>query len=318
MRILVTGGGGYVGSKLIPALQRNKNYTTVLDLTGTTEVGDVQGDIRNIENVSEGLNGDGGCDTVIHLACLSNDPTAEINPALTKSINLDSFLPLVNAAKAAGVKRFIYASSSSVYGVKADKDVTEDLPLEPLTDYSRYKAMCETILLENKGDMEAVIVRPATICGYSPNMRLDLLVHILTRDAVTKGVINVHGGHQYRPNIHIDDMVDCYLRLLEAPADLIDGQIFNAGYRNLTILETAELVKSIVGHTIITVTESTDPRSYHVNSDKIKRVLGFEPKRTVESAIEDVAKAFSDGRITEPDDDKYYRNRSIKKMGLVA
>lgn len=308
MKVLVTGNNGYVGSKLVPTLVAKGHEVIGLDLLNGT-------DIRKWEDVVEAIE---GCEAVIHLACVSNDPSFDLDPALGKSINYDCFPMLVEEAKKAGVRRFIYASSSSVYGVKEEKDVTEDLSLQPLTDYSKYKAACERILLQEKGDMEAVIVRPATICGYSPNMRLDLLVHILTRDAVKKGKINVHGGHQYRPNIHIDDMVNCYLRLLEAPATLVDGEIFNTGYLNMTILETAQLVQSIVGDVVIHMTESTDPRSYHVNSDKIKRVLGFEPRSTIEDAIIDIAEALMDGRISNPDDDKYYRNRTIKKLVLAA
>lgn len=309
MKVLVTGNNGYVGSKLVPALVSAGHEIIGLDLLNGT-------DIRKWEDVVEAIE---GCNAVIHLACVSNDPSFDLDPALGKSINYDCFPMLIKEAKRAGVKRFIYASSSSVYGVKETKDVTEDLPLEPLTDYSKYKALCEEMLLREGNGMEVVIVRPATICGFSPNIRLDLLVHILTRDAVTKGKINVHGGNQYRPNIHIDDMVDCYLMLLTAPAELVNGQIFNAGYRNMTILETAELVKKVMGVNVeINVTESTDPRSYHVNSDKIKQVLGFEPKRTVESAIEEVMKALMDGRISNHDDDKYYRNRSMKKLNLAA
>lgn len=326
-RVLVTGGAGYVGRKLVLDLISRQHYVDSVDLvqSGYLHLNLASynrrnfyiGDIRDTEKMRNVMD---GCDTVIHLACLSNDPTADLDPALTKSINLDSFRPLVKAAKRAGVKRFIFASSSSVYGVKQDKDVTEDLPLEPLTDYSKYKAECEQILLEEREPgFEAVIIRPATVCGYSPSMRLDLLVNIFVHHAMTRGVINVHGGNQYRPNIHIDDMVDAYLTLLEAPAELVDGQIFNCGTQNLTLLETALMVANIVDKEVrVNVEESRDPRSYHVNSDKITRVLGWKPQRSIEDAIREMVQAFKDGRILEPDNDKYYRIRSIKNMGLAA
>jgi nucleoside-diphosphate-sugar epimerase len=330
MKVLVTGHAGYVGSKLVPALLAKGHDVVGVDVVQThapngwdqfTPAGAAsyishRTDIRHTARIKELMT---SCDAVIHLACLSNDPTCDLDPALTKSINLDSFRPLVKAAKDAGVKRFIFASSSSVYGVKKEINVTEDLPLEPLTDYSTYKALCEDILLEERQPgFETVIVRPATVCGYAPSMRLDLLVHILTMSALRTGTINVHGGHQYRPNIHIDDMVDVYLRLLEAPAARVDGQIFNAGTQNLTILETAELVKSLLGdHIQINVTESTDPRSYHVNSDKIQKEI-WQPSFSVEDAIQSVVIAWKNGDIPSPDDDRYYRIRSVKQLGLVA
>lgn len=271
------------------------------------------GDIRDRDTMMNALE---GCDAVIHLACISNDPSFDLDPDLGKSINYDCFRPMVRMAKSAGVKRFIYASSSSVYGIKEDPDVTEDLSLQPLTDYSKYKALCEEILLEERAPgFETVIVRPATVCGYSPNLRLDLCVHILTMAAIRDKVINVFGGHQYRPNIHIIDMIRCYLELLEADTSKVDGEIFNCGYQNMTITETAGMIRRLIGNAVkINTTPSSDNRSYHVSSKKIKSRLGFECRYTVENAIAEIKLAYQIGLIPDPDDDRYHRIKSMKKV----
>ena len=226
-----------------------------------------------------------GCDAVIHLACISNDPSFDLNPDLGKSINYDCFRPLVKAAKDAGVKRFIYASSSSVYGIKDDLNVTEDLPLEPLTDYSKFKAMCEDVLEEEREPgFVAVTLRPATVCGYAPRLRLDLTVNILTNLAVNNGRITVFGGDQLRPNLHVEDMTDLYLLLLEAPDAAVDGKIWNAGYHNLKVREIAEMVREQVGDNVeIVVTPTDDHRSYHVSSEQASIANSASP-RSVRSA----------------------------------
>lgn len=305
MKVLVTGSSGYVGAKLVPVLIKRGYNVACYDWLNKSK----PYDIRNKLAISQHMI---GCDYVIHLANISNDPSFDLAPDLAKTVNWECFPYIVKMAAACGVKRFIFASSSSVYGVKEEKDVTENLPLEPLTDYSKYKALCEEYLFcTYLPNMEFVIVRPATVCGYSPSMRLDLLVNIFTHHAWRHGKINVHGGQQYRPNIHIDDMVDAYIALLEYPG--IHGEVFNVGYQNLTLLETAEMVKSIVGSRVkIKIEESRDPRSYHVNSDKVKSI--FTPKRTVEDAIKDMVEAFDNGLIPDPDNDKYYRVRQLKGM----
>jgi len=319
--VLVTGGAGYVGSALVPALIAAGHRVTVLDLylygrdvlasSRGPALTEVEGDLRDPAAVARAL---AECDAVIHLACISNDPSYELDPTLGKSINYDAFRPLVVAAREAGVKRFIYASSSSVYGIKDEAEVTEDLPLEPLTDYSRYKALCEDVLAEERRPgFVTVVVRPSTVCGYAPRLRLDLTVNILTNHAVNNGRITVFGGAQKRPNIHIDDMVGLYLNLLSQPDDKIDGQIFNAGYENHTVMEIAEMVREALGRSVDIVVEPTDDdRSYHVSSAKMRRALGFEPAHTIADAVRDLKAAFDNGRVSDPLGNPIYFN--IKQM----
>ncbi len=321
---MVTGGAGYVGSMLVPRLLAEGYGVTVLDLylygrepldavRDDPRLIEVKGDLRDPMAVAKALT---GADAVIHLACISNDPSFELDPELGKSINYDCFRPLVRAAKAEGVKRFVYASSSSVYGVKDVPDVSEDLPLEPLTDYSKFKAMCEDVLVEERAPgFATLILRPATVCGYSPRLRLDLTVNILTNHAVNTGKITVFGGSQLRPNINILDMVDLYVLSLGAPTERIDGRIFNAGYENHSVMQIAEMVRDEVGKGIeIVVQPTNDMRSYQISSAKIARELGFVPKHTIGDAIQNLVTAFAAGKIPNSMDDPRYFN--IRQMQL--
>ncbi len=326
-QVLVTGGAGYVGAMLVPKLLDKGYRVRVIDLylfgdEALNRVKDhlnlqqIKGDIRDERALERSLN---GCDAVIHLACISNDPSFELNPDLGRSINYDAFLPLIKLSKGAGVRRFIYASSSSVYGIRQESDVTEDLPLNPLTDYSRYKALCEEILLqEGSQDFAALILRPATVCGYSPRLRLDLTVNILTNHAVNRGRITVFGGEQLRPNIHIEDMTDVYVRSLEWPTEAIAGRIFNTGYENRKIIEIAQMVRNIVGDDVVISTErSSDNRSYHISSKRIERELGFVPSRTIGDAVRDLVYALRSGRIADPmTDPRYYNVKMLQAIGL--
>ena len=321
--VLVTGGAGYVGAVLVPKLLAHGYRVTVVDLyifgeaalasvSGHPELRQVKGDIRDRALLERELT---GVDAVIHLACISNDPSFELNPALGKSINYDAFLPLVDISKDRGVRRFIYASSSSVYGIKEEEDVTEGLPLTPLTDYSKYKALCEEVLLRAQAPgFTTLILRPATVCGDSPRLRLDLTVNILTNLAVNRGRITVFGGAQKRPNIHIEDVTDLYVQALEWDDARIAGETFNAGYENHTVAALAEMVREVVGREQVSIetTPTNDHRSYHISSEKIKRALGFEPRRTVEDAVRDLTQAFRAGRIPDSMDDPRYYN--IKTM----
>ncbi|MCG3203765.1 MAG: UDP-glucose 4-epimerase [Elusimicrobia bacterium] len=321
-KVFLTGGAGYVGAVLVPKLLAKGYAVKVLDLYlyGDDVLGQVK-DNPNLEQIKGDMRDTAllekvipGCDAVIHLACISNDPSFELNPSLGKTINFDAFTPLVKISKKSGVKRFVYASSSSVYGVKATQNVTEDLPLEPLTDYSKYKAMCEDILLKERAKgFTMLILRPATVCGYSPRLRLDLTVNILTNHAINNRKIIVFGGQQMRPNIHIDDVCDLYLQSLEWPDEKIDGKIFNAGYDNHKVLDIANMVKQVVGGDLsIEVKPTDDNRSYHISSEKIRRELGFVPKKTIKDAIQDLVNAFKAGKIPNSMTDKRYYN--IKTM----
>jgi nucleoside-diphosphate-sugar epimerase len=237
-----------------------------------------------------------------------------MDPKLGESINLDAFQPLVEISRASGVKRFIYASSSSVYGVKSEPNVSEDMSLEPLTDYSRFKAECEKILANYQSpDFTTVTIRPATVCGYSRRQRLDVVVNILSNLAFHKRKITVFGGKQLRPNIHIADMVEAYVVLLNAPKELIAGEIFNAGYENQSVEELAISVRDVMGDDVELVTSPTDDnRSYHISSQKISKVLGFVPSHTIKDAIVDMKQALESGLLPNSlTDDKYF---NIKRM----
>ncbi len=326
-RILVTGGAGYVGCVLVPKLLEAGYGVTVLDLYlyGEDVLEDcrrhggfreVRGDIRNAGAIAAALR---ECDAVVHLACISNDPSFELDPELGRSINLDAFVPLVRAARRAGAKRFIYASSSSVYGIKDGVQVTEELPLEPLTAYSRYKAECEALLQKERSPgFATVIVRPATVCGYSRRQRLDVVVNILTNLGYNKGEITVYGGDQLRPNIHIEDMARVYLALLAAEDAQVDGKVFNAGYENHTVMDLARMVQRQVGaHVRLRVRPTNDPRSYHVCADKIRRELGFEPTHTIEQAVADLVAAFKDGRLPDSlEDPRYFNIKTMQRAQL--
>lgn len=325
--VLVTGGAGYVGGILVPKLLKQGYHVKVLDLyiygdhvfapvKNNLNLIEVKGDIRDLELLENEVP---GTDAIIHLACISNDPSYELDPKLGKAINYDAFINLVNMAKKAHVKRFIYASSSSVYGIKEEENVTEDMPLEPLTDYSKYKALCEKVLLDSvNNSCIATIVRPSTVCGYSPRQRLDLTVNILTNHAINLGQITVFGGDQKRPNIHIADMADLYLFLLDQPDDKVKNKIFNVGYENLKVIEIAEKVNKALGGQIpIIKTPTDDNRSYHVCSDKIKRELGFEAKHTIEEAIFELKKAFDSGLLPNSMEDiRYYNIKTMQHLNL--
>jgi len=326
--VVVTGGAGYCGSRLVPQLLDDGHHVTVYD---TLYFGDdflpksnprlriVKGDIRDTQKLRKVFESQ---EIVVNLACISNDASFELDEKLSTSVNLDAFEPMVIAAKEVGIRRFIYASSSSVYGVSDKPNVTEDHPLVPLTLYNKYKGMCEPLLKKHTDqDFVGVIFRPATICGYAPRQRLDLSVNILVNLAVNKRQITVFGGSQMRPNLHIQDYCDAIKLFMSAPVNLIQNETFNVGYQNLTIKEIAEMVKTIVesefsGNPIDIVTTSTDDnRSYHINSDKITRILGFRPKNTIEDAIYELCAAFKSGKLPNSlDDDQYFNVKRLKRI----
>jgi nucleoside-diphosphate-sugar epimerase len=327
--VLVTGGAGYCGSLLVPQLLADGYNVTVYDLLyfgdsflpkDNPRLKVIQGDIRDVAKLTAALQNQ---DVVLGLACISNDASFELDERLSTTINLNAFEPMVVAAKKAGVKRFVYASSSSVYGVSDQPNVTEDHPLVPLTLYNKYKGMCEPLLLKHTDDrFIGVIFRPATVCGYAPRLRLDLSVNILTNHAVTNNKITVFGGSQLRPNLHVQDYADLCKLLLVAPTEKVANQIFNCGYQNMTIMEIAHMVKKVVEQELpqkapidIVTTPTDDNRSYHINSDKIKKTLGFAPKHTIEEAVRDLCRAFRESKIPNSfSDDRFYNVRTLKKL----
>lgn len=327
--LLVTGGAGYIGSRLVPQLLDRGHTVTVFDIMyfgdhflpkDNPNLKIIAGDIRDTASLAAALQ---GIDAVVHMACISNDASFELDESLSTSINLGAFEPMVKASKEAGVKRFIYASSSSVYGVSEQPDVTEDHPLVPLTLYNKYKGMCEPLLFKYIDDsFTGVIFRPATVCGYAPRQRLDLSVNILTNHAITNKVITVFGGEQMRPNLHIQDYCDLVFTLLDADTAKIQGEIFNCGYQNMSIGDLARLVKKVVEEVFpdkapieIVTTPSDDKRSYHINSDKITQTLGFKPTHSIEDAIRELCQAFRAGKLPDSmSNDWYYNVRTLKKL----
>jgi nucleoside-diphosphate-sugar epimerase len=331
--VFVTGGAGYVGSVLVPKLLQGGYNVRVLDLFlyGDHVLDTVRdhpnltvfkGDLRDQDLLRTAI---AGSDTVIHLACISNDPSFELDPDLGKSINYDAFAPLVQISKDSGVRRFVYASSSSVYGLSDYENVTEDHDLNPLTDYSKYKAMCETELLTAQtAKFVPVIIRPATVCGYSPRQRLDLTVNILTNHAVNNRRITIFGGKQMRPNIHIDDIVDLYLYLLELPDAKIAGKVYNAGYQNHTVADIGDIVRRVTEAKLpceqpieFITTPTDDIRSYHISSTRIAAEIGFRPKRSIENAAADLIDAFMADNIPDPmTDTRYYNVRLMQSKSI--
>ena len=313
MNIFLTGGCGYKGTVLVPKLLAQSHIVHVLDtmwfgnfLQPHPNLTVTKGDIREIEGLSID-----GVDAVIHLSSVANDPCGDLDPKLTWEISALATMQLGDKAVRSGVKQFIYASSGSVYGVKEEDEVTEDLELKPISEYNKTKMVSERVLLSYADKMAVQIVRPATVCGYSPRMRLDVAVNLLTMQALAKGEITVFGGDQTRPNIHIDDITDLYVFLLNHPE--VTG-VFNAGFENISILDIAHLVTKQVP-VEISVTASSDPRSYRVNSDKLLKA-GFKPKKTVDNAISEMVEKYHSGFLK--DEEHFYNLRWMEKTIFKA
>ncbi len=320
--VLVIGGAGYVGTHLVESLIEKNYKVTVYDLflygnffQENKNLSLIKGDIRNLENLRKVIQNKFDC--IIHLACISNDPSFDLDPQLGKSINFDPFEELVKISKDAGIARFIYASSSSVYGIKSESDVDENFSLEPLTDYSKYKAMCEDILLKyNDKNFTCCIVRPATVCGYSKRQRLDVVVNILTNLAYHNRKITIFGGPQLRPNININDMTNAYIFLISQNPVSISGEIYNVGFENYSVNKLGELVvKNIDAKVKVENIKSIDNRSYHISSKKIQNDLGFKTNFTIENAIVDLIDAFKKNLFDNPLQNEIYFN--IKRMNSI-
>ena len=324
--ILITGASGYVGTRLANQLIKNPNKKIInydISLYGDEhlpksknyiyEKSDLR-DKKTFRSVIKKYS----VDTILHLACISNDPTFELKNGISKQINYDCFEDLVRISKEEKVKKFIYASTCSVYGISNSPNVTEEHPLLPITDYNKYKALCEPVLRKYLDDnFNGIIIRPATVCGYSEKMRFDLTVNILTNFAFNKGFIKVFGGEQTRPNIHIEDMCRLYAMLIDRDTKNFNGEIFNAGVENLKIIEIAEIIKKIFKQKNnkdinIQIEESDDKRSYMINSEKIKKLLGFEFKYKVEDAVKDLLNQFESGNLKNAFDSKWQNIQVLK------
>jgi nucleoside-diphosphate-sugar epimerase len=312
MKILVTGGCGYKGHVLIPKLLERGCDVIVFDiqwfgnyLIPHKNLLVIKGDVRDTESIPLD-----GVDCIIHLSSIANDPCSELDPKLTWEISALATMQLADKARREGIKRFIYASSGSVYGVKEELQVTEDLELEPISEYNKTKMVGERVLLSYENDMVVQIVRPATVCGYSPRMRLDVSVNLLTMQALTNGKITVFGGDQVRPNIHIDDITDLYLHLIDHPE--FTG-IYNAGFENISIKDIANLISKKIPAEI-SITPSNDPRSYRINSDKIL-ATGFKPKKTVDDAVKEIIKKYKNNELK--DEDRFYNLKWMEQAVLI-
>jgi len=308
MKILVTGGCGYKGHILVPKLLSRGYQVIVFDIQwfGTyleshPKLTIIKGDIRNIDSIPLK-----GIDCIIHLSSIANDPCGDLDPKLTWEVSALATMQLAEKAKRMGIQRFIYASSGSVYGIKEELQVTEDLELKPISEYNKTKMVAERVLLSYQKDMVVQIIRPATVCGYSPRMRLDVSVNLLTMQALSTGKITVYGGDQVRPNIHIEDITDLYLHLIDNPKY---SGIYNAGFENISIMEIAKMVTNYIPVEIL-VTPSNDPRSYRINSDKLL-ATDFKPKKTVDDAIKEIIEKYRSGKLK--DSDKYYNLRWMEK-----
>lgn len=316
--ILVTGGCGYVGSVLVPKLVQ-KYPVTVLDslifgnhLHSLPNLRIVKGDIRDTSLLRSLMP---GIQAIIHLASIANDPSCDLAPAITVAVNRDALRNLVSVALESGVERFINASTSSVYGIKDEESVTEELSLEPVTLYAKTKAEGEEIVGSAASPgFETVSIRSATVCGVSPRMRFDVIVNIMTKAAIADGLITVHGGEQYRPNIHIEDITDLYAALLQLPASTINGKVFNYGATNHTVRQIARMVHEETGAAIITDSDITDNRSYRISSDKIGRELGISTRRTIRQAIQDIKRAFDMGMFPDPEASRYYNVSTMNSL----
>ena len=313
MNVFVTGGCGYKGTVLVPKLLERGCKVQVLDtqwfgnfLPDHPNLTVKKGDVRDIENINFQ-----NVDTIIHLSSVANDPCGDLDPKLTWEISALATMQLADKAMRQGVEQFIFASSGSVYGIKDEDQVTEDLELKPISEYNKTKMVSERVLLSYQDEMTVQVIRPATVCGISPRMRLDVAVNLLTMQALEKGKITVFGGNQARPNIHMEDITDVYLHFMDHPAHT---GVFNAGFENITILDIAKLITKYIP-VEIDVTESNDPRSYRINSDKLL-ATGFVPKKTVEHAVQEIIESYRSGFLK--DEDRFYNLKWMEKTILIG
>lgn len=327
-KILIIGGAGYLGSRLVDTLLKKDKYEIIVydlfiygeevfeHLKNNKNLRCIKGDIRDISLLSKYLK---NINIVIHLACISNDPSFDLDPQLGKSINFESFKPILVECEKNKIQRFIFVSSSSVYGSRKEDLITENLSKQPQTDYAKYKAMCEDVLLNFKGNFVKTIIRPSTLCGYSKRQRLDLTVNIFTNQVLNQNKIIIHGGSQMRPALHIQDMSDLLTFLVEANEEKINNQIFNISRENFTIIEIAKRIKKILiaEDAEIIIEKLIDNRSYRVCADKLEKILGFKTKYSIEDAVLELKNAFEKGLLKDSlQDSKYFNIKKMKEINL--
>ena len=321
-KVLVTGGAGYIGSHMVLALLdagysplildnfSTGHYKNIAHIVDNTNFTFIDGDIRDFNVCQEVTK---YVDVVLHQAALGSVPRSIKDPRTTNDVNVSGFLNIMEASRQNGVERFIYASSSSVYGIKEEESVTEDLKAEPITDYSKFKLECENILLNHEGNFHKTIIRPATVCGYSERQRLDVIVNILTNHAYFNKKIIIHGGEQLRPNIHIDDMSESYIHVINN-SKISDNEIFNVGDENHSVSKLAEMVKEACPYAELIKEKVIDQRSYKISSEKIYNKIGFKTRKTIKDAIDDLVKAFSEKKLFNSfENEEFYNIKIIKK-----
>lgn len=326
-RIMVSGGAGYIGSVLTEKLLEKGYKVVVLDNFTYTDMGirhihdhsnltTINGDIRERKAVEKAMQ---GVDNVIHLAAIANDPSGELDPRLTQQVNYEVYPMLLEEAKKNGVHRFLNASTFGVYGMKDGINITEQEILNPLKEYSICKAKSEELVREyNSENFATISLRCATVCGWSPRMRFDLIVNTLTAHAIINDKITVWGGEQKRPQIHIDDLTNYFIELIDIPEEKIGGKIYNAGGQNITIMEIAESIRDIMGGNldIIKAPPRDDERTYHVRSEKIEKELNLVPKKTIKDAIKDIIEAYEAELWKNPYKSLYHNVSRMKELGF--
>lgn len=315
MNILVTGGAGYVGTLLIPKLLKFKHKVTVID---TFWFGDYLKKHRNLKKIKKNIlnlkkKDISKIDIVIHLAGIANDTASNLIPKLTWEVTCMGTKILCDLSKDNKIKAFIYASSSSVYGVKKEKKVHENLSCEPISDYNKSKIIAEKIVESYGKNFKTFMIRPATLYGYSPKMRMDLTMNILTGQAAKKKEITVFGGRQSRPYLHVNDMVDLYIFFIKNYKKIKSGS-YNASAGNLKVIEKAKIISRVAKNCKINIKKIIDIRSYRTDSTKLKKT-GFKIKEDLEKSLEYLYRLFKEKKISNSK--KWYSIYWIKKLKLT-
>jgi len=325
--VVVTGGAGYVGSHLTRQLLENGFRVRVLDnfLYGEQGLANLRehprleiqcGDICNRQDMARAAQ---DASVVVALAALVGDPACEVNPAEAHTINFESTRCLLDVSHEAGIRRLVFASSCSVYGANGTELLREDSHLNPVSLYARTRIMSEELLLHERGSIEVVILRLATVCGVSWRMRFDLMVNTITARAAMDGRVRIVGADQWRPHLHVQDAATAFACAVQAPSSAAQGAIFNVGHesQNFTIAEIGEKVVQHVPDTIVEYANGNgDRRSYRVGFDRVRDQLGFVPRFTVDDAIREVRGVLTSGGIPNFEDEVYHTVKWLRREGV--